>query len=213
MIPKASVEVHDTWHVAGLKGTGSCDYSFEEVFVPEGFSFAFPSPEPLRGGFRFRHSVVAQVAPVHTGFAIGAGQRAIDEIASLARSKQRLGMGNSVADRGAFQRDLGAAQAALRAARLYAIDAIGEMESLSRSGSPLPAELAAELHVVAVHATQAALDAATMAFRYTGASGLYSTNPLQRLLRDLLAASQHIFVADDHLEALGRRLVERAPGN
>ena len=50
-----------------------------------------------------------------------------------------------------------------------------------------------------------------MAFRYVGASGLYSTSPLQRLLRDLLAASQHIFVVDSHFETFGRQLVERAP--
>ena len=91
------------------------------------------------------------------------------------------------------------------------MDVIGRMESLSRSGDTLTPEMGAELHVVATHATQVALDAATMAFRYTGASGLYSTSPLQRLLRDLLAASQHIFVADIHFETFGRQLVERAP--
>lgn len=210
VLPRDRVEVHDTWHVAGLKGTGSCDYSFDGVFVPEGFSFLFSSPEPRRGGARFRPGITAQVAPVHSGFAIGAGQRAIDEIAGFAATKQRLGSSKSVAERETFQRDLGVAQASLTAARLYALDAIGRMDAISRSGAPLSPEFGVELHVVATHATRVALDAASMAFRYAGASGLYATSPLQRVLRDLHAASQHIFVADSHFEPFGRQLVERA---
>ncbi len=211
IIPKKSVQVADSWHVAGLKGTGSCDYSFDEVFVPEGFTYAFPNPEPLRGGLRFRPGVVPQVAPIHAGFAIGVGERAIEELTVVAKSKQRLGSGTSVADRESFLRDLGVAQASLTAARLYAMDAIGRMESLSRAGDTVPPELEIELRAMATHATQAALDAATMGFRYIGASGLYSTSPMQRLLRDLLAASQHIFVVDSNFEAFGRQLVAQAP--
>jgi alkylation response protein AidB-like acyl-CoA dehydrogenase len=211
ILPRKSVQVHDTWHVAGLKGTGSCDYSFEEVVVPEGFSCSFPAPEPLRGGSRFRPMISPQVSPFHAGFAIGAGQRAIDEIAAFAASKHRLGASKSVAERESFQRDLGSAGVALDAARLYARDAIGRMDATSRANGPVSPELATELHAMAAHATRVALDAASMAFRHAGASGLFSTSPLQRVLRDLLAASQHFFVADSHLEAYGRQLLEQPP--
>ena len=35
VVPVEDVTVHlDSWHVAGLKGTGSCDFSFDDVFVP-----------------------------------------------------------------------------------------------------------------------------------------------------------------------------------
>ena len=35
LLPRDQVVIHDNWQVAGLKGTGSCDFSIENVFVPE----------------------------------------------------------------------------------------------------------------------------------------------------------------------------------
>jgi len=31
--------IHDNWQVAGLKASGSCDYSIEDIFVPEAMTF------------------------------------------------------------------------------------------------------------------------------------------------------------------------------
>ncbi|GIT69377.1 MAG: hypothetical protein Ct9H300mP27_04810 [Chloroflexota bacterium] len=36
VVPTVQVQIHDNWQVVGLKGTGSCDYSISDVFVPEG---------------------------------------------------------------------------------------------------------------------------------------------------------------------------------
>ena len=51
-VPTKDVQIHDTWHVSGLCGTGSNDVSCENVFVPTRrvFSLFDPTgfrPEPL----------------------------------------------------------------------------------------------------------------------------------------------------------------------
>ena len=46
ILSAADVEIHDTWHVAGLKGTGSCDFSATDLFVPEGFTFDLQAMQP-----------------------------------------------------------------------------------------------------------------------------------------------------------------------
>ena len=38
VFPTASAELHDNWQVAGLKGTGSCDFSVDGLFVQEAFT-------------------------------------------------------------------------------------------------------------------------------------------------------------------------------
>ena len=39
ILPREDISFNDGWHVQGLKGTGSYDYSAEDVFVPERRTF------------------------------------------------------------------------------------------------------------------------------------------------------------------------------
>jgi alkylation response protein AidB-like acyl-CoA dehydrogenase len=40
VLPREQVTVHDNWQVAGLRGTGSCDFSIDNVFVPDNMTFS-----------------------------------------------------------------------------------------------------------------------------------------------------------------------------
>ena len=54
--PASEVTFTDGWHVQGLRGTGSYDYSVSEVFVPEDRCFRLFSRDPQRGSSPlFRH--------------------------------------------------------------------------------------------------------------------------------------------------------------
>jgi alkylation response protein AidB-like acyl-CoA dehydrogenase len=70
-----------------------------------------------------------------------------------------------------------------------------------------PPALQAELRGVATLATEVAVDAATKAFRYGGGAALYRTNILQRCLRDINAAAQHVVVSDVAYENHGKFLL------
>jgi hypothetical protein len=45
-------------------------------------------------------------------------------------------------------------------------------------------------------------------FRYGGGRALSLSSPLQRHLRDALAARQHVSVSEEHYEAAGRELLQ-----
>jgi alkylation response protein AidB-like acyl-CoA dehydrogenase len=50
VMPVAEVHIHDNWQVMGLQGTGSCDFSVTDLFVPERFSWDAQRARPQRGG-------------------------------------------------------------------------------------------------------------------------------------------------------------------
>lgn len=203
VVPKERVDVLDNWHAVGLAGSGSVDYAVRDLFVPDGYWFPLGRPRPLRGGPRFAAPIAAQVAAAHCGVALGAGERALDAVVSAARSA-----GSPLAARGAFHRDLGEAHTRLSAARDHAARLLGALGDRLRHG-PRPDRLFVQQLVAAeTYVTEVATDVTTMAYRYAGTAAIRLDHPLQRILRDLLVALQHKFIADTSYDVLGTSLLD-----
>ena len=118
MAPASDITILDTWHVAGLKGTGSCDFSMTDCFVPEGFTFDSQAMQPQRGGPLYQLGLPGLLVNELAGFSLGVGRRALNTIIDLAHTKRR-GYGKPIplAERAVFQRVLGESDLRLRAAR------------------------------------------------------------------------------------------------
>jgi indole-3-acetate monooxygenase len=208
VMPVADVQIHDNWQVMGLQGTGSCDFSVTDLFVPERFSWDAQRAHPQRGGPLYRLGMPAFVANEHVAFALGVGRRALDTLLASAQSKQRgYGQVSTLAARPAVQRALGEGELRLRAARALAIESYEKAWATVCAGQLLPPRLQAELRSVATFATDVAVDVTTQAFRYSGGTALYVTNVLQRCLRDINAAAQHLMVSDTAYENYGQFLL------
>jgi len=204
VVPTSEVEIHDTWQVAGLRGTGSCDFSLREHPVDAAFTWDMERAVPRRGGALYRLGMPGFVANEHAAFALGVARRALDAVIALAGGKARGMTPTLLGDRPTFQRFVGAAEARLRAARALAVEANAAAWQTVSEGGRLTPRRHAELRAVAVHATEAALDVVTSAFRYAGGGALHESSPLQACLRDLNAAAQHFMVSDSAYEALGQ---------
>ena len=209
VFPTASAEIHDNWQVAGLKGTGSCDFSVDDLFVPEAFSWEQRVDPPKRGGPLYRIEHPGFVANEHAGFAIGVGRRALDAVSARVSDKQRgyTDKRASLAARPAVQRLIGQGHLRLRAARSLAIELNEEAWAKVCAGDKVPTQLQGELRAVATHCTDVALDVVSKAFRYAGGGAIYERNILQQCLRDMNAAAQHLMVSDIAYENLGQMLL------
>jgi alkylation response protein AidB-like acyl-CoA dehydrogenase len=207
VVRTADVDVHDTWHVAGLRGTGSCDFSVKDHFVPEAFTWDIERAQPRRGGALYRLGLPAFVANEHTAFALGVARRALDAVNALAAGKSRGLKPTPLIGRGTFQRFIGEADLRLRAARALAVELNEAAFTTVGVGERLTARQHAELRSAAVLATEVALDVVTHAFRYAGGSAVYDTSVLQQCLRDLNAGAQHFMVSDSAYEGLGQLLL------
>jgi indole-3-acetate monooxygenase len=211
-VPTASVNIHDNWQVAGLKGSGSNDVSVQDLFVPA--AFAWKHHPPLRGirqrgGPIFLLGLPGSVSSEHASFALGTGLRALDLIkeASMSKRRGRGAAATTLADRTVFQRFVAESELRLRAARFVAIDAHERAWQCVCNGKTPHAALEAEMRATAVLCTDIALDVATQAFRFAGGSALYMENRLQMCWRDVNAGAQHFAVSDVAYENLGQYIL------
>jgi alkylation response protein AidB-like acyl-CoA dehydrogenase len=220
--PKSSVNVLDNWYVAGLMGTGSSDYVVEELFVPDGWWFPFGdpgpltgdtalvAPSPLRGGPKYRAVVRVWAMSGHIAVLLGGAERALEQIAELASRKRRRNASSSVADREVFRHELGSSFVLLSATRDHALRLFAEVAELTAAGEPVTRELVQQIYGLSAHTARTAVAVAQMAYSFAGGDSVRLDNPLQRILRDLLVAHQHLLYTDAQFEQLGEMLVRRA---
>ena len=208
LLPAVDVELHDNWHVAGLKGTGSCDFTIAERFVPESFTFDMRAMAVRRGGPLYNLGFPGLIANELGAFAVGVARRALDEIAAQAMSKRRgYGKKGTVADRAVFQRMLGECDLRLRAARGLLVEVNEQAWATVCNGQRPDVAQQIELRGVVTYAMQTAYDIAQQAFRYGGGTAAHLDNMLQRCVRDLQVGSVHLLASDSVYEEQGKRLL------
>jgi indole-3-acetate monooxygenase len=203
---KDDAEVVDTWHVAGLQGTGSLDFRLTDVFVPASMTYVRGGPA-ARSGALFQqpgHLFVDNEVPP---LAVGLARRALADVADLAGQTARFPGGATLRERAAFQQEFGRAHTRVRAARAGHREAIAAAWAATLAGDEVPPRLLLDAASASVYTVETCAEAVADVFRYGGGRALSLSNPLQRHLRDALAARQHVSVSEGHYETAGRELL------
>jgi indole-3-acetate monooxygenase len=206
-LPAKEVTIHDNWGgVTGLRGTGSCDCSVENYFLPEHFNFVWDllKPQPRRGGLSYLLPPFSYVAKEHGSVAIGAARRALDELIQIATTTRGTFRSSKLDERQVVHRQIAEADLKLRAARALMHERYGELFEKVKAGSLPDGADIADVRAIAVHATDAAVATATMAFHFAGATGLHHPHVLGRLVRDLNTAGIHQVMSDTAYENHGK---------
>ncbi|MCH2173377.1 acyl-CoA dehydrogenase family protein [Myxococcota bacterium] len=208
VVPKCDLEVEDTWHVAGLKGTGSTHFNAQDLFVPDHRTMGFPQSVRQRGGELFRLPVVGFFGPAFAGFPQGVGRRALDVVIELAARKVRvMASAEPLSHRPVFQRDLARADGRLRAARALVVEALTELwDRLHDDTEARASDVARMLYAFSENA-EAAAEAVDFAYKYGGGDALFEDSMLQRCKRDMHAATQHMLVGEYNYEYTGKALL------
>jgi alkylation response protein AidB-like acyl-CoA dehydrogenase len=201
------VVLRGNWNVLGLAGTGSYDYTVDDQFVAEGFSFPLLAAVPRRGGAMYNLGLFGIVASGHAGFALGVGSRALDEVLAVAPAKQRMGQFTTVADEQLFQHDFAMQDAALRSARAYVFDVFGSSEAAALAGGAPSLVQQQRMRQATTYATRVAADAARFAYTWAGTGALRNGSTLQRCFRDIHAGTQHIYVDNNTLTGYTQTLL------
>ncbi|MCV7261277.1 acyl-CoA dehydrogenase family protein [Mycobacterium shimoidei] len=197
VVPREEVSFNDGWYVQGLKGTGSYDYGFEDVFVPQRRTFALIRREPYRGTSpATRMGLMPVTAAGHASWALGVAKSMLDDVAELAATKHRMSDMASLASRPTFQKGLAHHVAAWRAARLLVLDAFTTAEAAVASGEDLTPALRADMRVAAVYATDTARACAEWSHLVAGTSAIREGSRFERAFRDMYTGTQHAFISE-----------------
>ncbi len=201
---RSDVELLDTWHVMGLKGTGSTDYQVTDAFVPTGRWVSFAaSPEPVVDSPLYRFSFLGALGIGVASVTVGLARRAIDELVLLGEKKPQ-GSSRSLAERATVQADLATAEAAVRSAGSFVREIVEECWNAAERTGEMSGEQKRLLRLAANNAAERSAHAVELCYRAGGGSALYETSPLQRVFRDVNVATQHGMIAPRLLEPLGR---------
>ncbi|AGL21589.1 acyl-CoA dehydrogenase family protein [Actinoplanes sp. N902-109] len=195
ILDPAELTFHDTWHVAGLRGTGSHDFSADAVFVPESRTFSLAEP-PTQPGALYRFPAVPLLSVGIGAVALGIARAAIADFADLSRSKLNPMTGEPLATRPAARVAMAEATAAHGAGMAYLLHEVG-------AAVPVPDMV----RLAVITATRNAARAVDLVYAAAGGSAVYESSPLQRHFRDVHAATQHAMVSAEVLENIGKALL------
>jgi alkylation response protein AidB-like acyl-CoA dehydrogenase len=205
-LPTEQLQILDTWHTLGLRGTGSHDTVADEVFVPnERVLSIFDGPLIDRPLYRF--PPFGFFAACITAAAMGNARAAIDNFVELAGTKKGVAARRTLAERPTIQAAVAAADSALEAARAGYYQAIDTAWQASQDKPPVSLEARTRLRLAATHGVRVSADVVRSMYDLAGGSAIYDGAPLQRRFRDAFTATAHFQVNEASRELPGRILL------
>jgi alkylation response protein AidB-like acyl-CoA dehydrogenase len=220
--PMSEVEIEDTWHTMGMRGTGSNTVKFSNVFVPEYRTIPMFGPTGALGGYtRNEHpDETLYRAPINmigrecfTGSVLGIAKYAL-ELVLKKLPERKVEYGPYLNQAAATPTHLQIAEVAtmIDTAELHARRAAGDTWAAAQSGTfpdPLTRIRCGHDSAYAIRTCKEAVD---RLLYMTGGSGIAKGNPLERLFRDVCTGTLHgLARVEATAELLGSALCGQEP--
>jgi 3-hydroxy-9,10-secoandrosta-1,3,5(10)-triene-9,17-dione monooxygenase len=205
--------IEDTWHAAGMKGSGSHTIVAQEVFIPDHrllsmAAIAGPDrPTPYKEEVLYRSSLFPSIAIPLLGPQLGMAARALEYVIESAPQKgiaqttyqpQTTSIG--------FQASLGNASVLIETAHLQAYSAADIIDEAARDGRALSDVERAKVRMYAAQAAESLVKSVDLLMYAHGSSSFMEQSPLQRIWRDIGIAARHASL----LPAIGAEVYGRA---
>jgi 3-hydroxy-9,10-secoandrosta-1,3,5(10)-triene-9,17-dione monooxygenase len=217
LVPMRDLAVEHSWHVVGMRGTGSHTVIANEIFVP--IHRALPieilahgqSPRTGRDEFVYRESfaptaIIAVAAPV-----LGLAQAALDlTLERINKSPKAIAYSfyDDLRKAPSMQSELAEAATLIETAILHVRRWCDDIADAARAGEDLPFTKRAQMRMDLGYAMARCREAVGLLLNVQGASAFAESNPIQRVWRDLEMASRHgLLTGEIPQEIYGRALV------
>src|SRR5712691_1278704 len=202
-VPVADAEILDTWRVRGMRGTGTHHFAVNDVFVPAERSLHPANAPLLETGTLYRIPRTLLFASGDASVALGLARTALTAFFELAGAKTPRSMQALLRDQPMIQNAVGHAEAHLRTARAFLMEAVREMWAAATAGA-ITLDQRAALRLATTHAIRQAAQIVDTAYNLAGATAIYDDHPLQRYFQDAHVITQHLQGRLSHYELVGR---------
>ena len=203
-VPVEACEILDTWHTAGLRGTGSHDWQVADVFVPQDQTVPMLRDGPSAPGSLSLRDFAAFGGPRVAAVTLGIARDALDTFTALARTKTPVLATSSLATQPTTHERVGRAEALLRAGRAFLYETVRTLPHSLTDCGELTDDLRARSRLAGAHAAQSAAEAVDLMFNAAGTTAIYASSRLERCFRDIHVATQHVAVAASNIEMVGQ---------
>ena len=213
LVPRTDYTIVDDWYVFGLAGTGSKSLEMKDVFVPEYRTHSLSAYElndrPSSYLHPFGTIFCGSVSAAITGFAQGAIDTYVEQMGTRTLSANATMKAADVNP--AVRARLGEAVAKVRSCRARLNNLMQESAQYVYKRELVPEDVRVG-HVLDISRVgNECTEAVLKLFPALGARGLYSSNPMQRFLRDIIAGSNHMTQnIDDSMGLIGARMLGTA---
>jgi 3-hydroxy-9,10-secoandrosta-1,3,5(10)-triene-9,17-dione monooxygenase len=189
----------ESWHVAGLAGSGSKSVILHGAYVPEYRSHRMI--DAIQGnnpGFAVNDRPLYRLPWMNgifaygiAGPAIGAARGAIEAYREQTRTRVGAYAGNSVAENPAIHARYADAFASVSDAENRMRSTWNSFYDLAERGTAIPLTSQLQCRYDAARSIATSLAAVLKVFEIAGGAVMQLSNPIQRFLRDLLAMRNH----------------------
>ena len=206
VVPKAQFEILDTWHTAGLCGSGSHDVVLEDVFVPEERLVA-PLGKVQHQSALLKMPFRSRLCYNKVAIAFGLARSALDSFVELAEGKVPRFTSKSLKNRGWAQRAIAESEVRVRSARALVIELVESLWEKARLDQPVSDKEAAIFQLACSDAVRGCIASVNQLVEAAGTTANQKGHPLERTARDIQVVGQHQTVAPHHIEDAGRVLL------
>jgi 3-hydroxy-9,10-secoandrosta-1,3,5(10)-triene-9,17-dione monooxygenase len=214
IVPAGQVEIIDTWHVAGMKGTGSKDINFNNLFVPEKWIVDGPSnfqanpPGAAVNPDCYLYDVAfgAYFSSWLLGPVLGAAEGAYEAYRESTKTRVGSMMVNSPAQLHTVQERLAESYCELEAARALYDKHNQFLHQRGLARCNIKPDEFIDSGRERTYIARLCHNLVHRLVRQMGAIGIFDTNPVQRFYRDLNVMQNQLALNwDVHMLNFGRR--------
>jgi indole-3-acetate monooxygenase len=203
-VPAAEAELLDTWHVRGMRGTGTHDFAVNDVFVPAERTVLQAGAPLLETGPFYQIPRSLLFAAGDAAIALGLARSSLAAFLELAGAKKPRAMQAMLRDQPLVQAAVGHAEANLRSGRAFLGEAVRDIWTEATASDAVTQDKRAVLRLATTHAIRLAVDIVDTLYRAAGVTVIYEGNLMQRHFQDIHVISQHLQGRLAHYELVGK---------